>query len=100
MINFANIVKCICQIALSVHEQPCIQYKVLCTCLQEHVEDLLSVQREEMQRAAHDSQRQHERRVRHAQSALQTLMDDMEETGPSEDPQQSWRLVTGQDHAL
>ena len=53
-----------------------------------------------MQRAAHDSQQRHERRVRHAQSALQTLMDDMEETGPSEDPQQGWRLVNGQDHAL
>ena len=59
-----------------------------------------SVQKEEMQRAADDSQRQQERRVRHAQSALQTLMDNREETGPSEDPQQNWRLVSGQDHAL
>ncbi|KAL0046998.1 hypothetical protein WJX82_003771 [Trebouxia sp. C0006] len=58
----------------------------------EHAEDLSSVQKEEMQRAADDSQRQQERRVRHAQSALQMLMDNREETGPPEDPQQNWRL--------
>ena len=47
----------------------------------------------ELQTAAHDKQLQDERRVRRAQSALQTLLKEAEADEQLEDPNRRWQLV-------
>lgn len=61
--------------------------------VQECLQKLLDIRKAELQTAAHDRQLQDVRRVRRAQSALQTLLEEAKEDEQLEDPKRRWQLV-------